>query len=206
MSRTTLVAAAFAALFSCPALLAQRNQISLSGTYGLLINDDRPDVRFDAIGVALGYEGKITKHFTLGGDLDWQFVEPELTFVDPYFPLTAAPAPYSIERRQINVRPTLRYYFKRAFRGLYLGAFGTYTYTTVTTSGYPKDDERYTQIYVDPSDNLGVGGGLTYGFRLKLTKHLRASAYGSHQLFKYQESPKPQQQNHQWGLGLSWVL
>ncbi|MBC7776188.1 MAG: DUF3575 domain-containing protein [Phycisphaerae bacterium] len=188
---------------------AQSTQLSLSGTYGIVGIDYQseynPDKEFKAIGTSLGLELKFGNHFTLGGDVDWQRLESELAIAEP---LTSPNLPdliYSIDRHQFNIRPTFRYYFKEAFRGLYVGAFGTYSYLTVKTSDYPKDSKYFPDLYSDPSDDFGLGGGLTYGFRYKLTSTLQVSAFGSHQLF-WNDIPEFRQQDHQFGLGLNWTL
>ncbi|MDO8365613.1 MAG: DUF3575 domain-containing protein [Saprospiraceae bacterium] len=187
---------------------AQHSQLSLSGTYGIIgINhkeEFRPDKQFDAIGAALGLELKFGKHITLGGDVDWQRFDSEpavaLSYINPGFPL-----PYHINRHQFNIRPTIRYYLKDAFHGLFIGLFGNYSYLTITTSDYPQNLSYLPEIYSDPSDGYGIGGGLTYGYRLKLSSALQVSAFGSHQLF-WRQSPDYMQQNHQLGLGLNWAF
>ena len=188
---------------------AQNTQISLSSTYGIIGINYREDFIVDkvfrAVGTSLGLEIKFGKHFTAGGDIDWQRFESE-----PSIPVSSISSNlpnliYAIDRKQFNIRPTLRYYFKETFQGLYVGVFGTYSYLTVATSDYPKAPSYLSDIYRDPSDHFGMGGGLTYGYRLKLTSALKASAFGSHQLL-WNDTPKYQQQDHQWGLGLNWVF
>jgi len=190
-------------------LTAQNTQLSLSGTIGIVKTDYveyfLDDQQFKAVGTSLGLELNIGKRLTLGGDVDWQRFESEAAIAEPYPPLSLIPVIYNVERHQFNIRPTLRYYFKEAFRGLYVGVYGTYSYLTITTSGHPANYQYSTDYPADPSDDFGGGGGLTYGYRLKLTSALRVSAFGSHQLF-WNDSPKYQQQDHQLGLGLNWAF
>lgn len=192
-------------------LTAQNVQLSLSGTYGVLLTDYRgehklnPDTEFKAFGTSLGLEIKLKKHFTIGGDVDWQRFESEPAIAEPLPQLGLPIVPYSIERHQFNIRPTFRYYFKEAFRGLYVGAFGTYSYLTIKTADYPEDANYFPDLYSDPSDDFGLGGGLTYGYRLKLTSKLQVTAFGSHQLF-WNSIPEYMQQDHQFGLGLNWLF
>jgi hypothetical protein len=192
--------------FCASGISAQKVQLSLSGNYGN-VHDDYESKDFRALGVALGLELKVSRHFTLGGDLDWQRFESELAIASPYSQVLGLPSlAYSIDRHQINVRPTLRYYFKRAFKGLYVGAFGNYSYLTIGTSDYPQDPGYLPDLYTDPSDDFYYGAGLTYGFRLKLTGSLYASAYGSHQFSRNSTYKGRDQQDHQFGLGLNWVF
>ncbi len=188
---------------------AQNTQISLSGTYGIIGINYREDFIVDkvfrAVGTSLGLEIKFGKHVTAGGDIDWQRFESEPSIAVSSISSTLPNLIYAIDRHQFNIRPTLRYYFKETFQGLYFGVFGTYSYLTVATSDYPKAPSYLSDIYRDPSDHFGMGGGLTYGYRLKLTSALKASAFGSHQLL-WNDIPKYQQQDHQWGLGLNWVF
>ena len=192
--------------FCTSKISAQNIHLSLSGTYGN-VHDDHESKDFRAIGQALGFEAKISRRFTLGADLDWQRLKSELAIASPYSQLLGLPSlDYSIDRHQINVRPTVRYYFKSPFKGFYVGAFGNYSYLTIETSNYPQDPGYLPDLYTDPSDDFYYGGGLTYGFRLKLTGSLYASAYGSHQFSRNSTYKGRDQQDHQFGLGLNWVF
>jgi len=185
---------------------AQKVQLSLSVTYGN-VHDDYESKDFRAIGQALGFEAKLSRHFTLGGDLDWQRLKSEFAIASPYSQVLGLPSlAYSIDRHQINVRPTVRYYFKRAFKGIYVGAFGNYSYLTIETSNYPQDPGYLPDLYTDPSDDFYYGAGLTYGFRLKLIGSLYASAFGSHQFSRNSTYKGRDQQDHQFGLGLNCVF
>ena len=209
MPKFTLPFFAFLAVLNLSKSAAQTTQISLSGTYGLAGIDYRSDYNndkeFKAFGVALGLEIKAGKHLTIGGDVDWQRFESEIALA---VPLTSPNLPdqiYAIDRHQFNIRPTLRYYFNEAFKGFYLGIFGNYSYLTVKTSDFPEDPQYFPDLYLDPSDDFGAGGGITYGYRYKLTSALQISAFGSHQIY-WSETPDFRQQDHQFGLGLNWTL
>lgn len=192
--------------FCLSPLIAQKAQISLSGNYGLVL-DQFQTKDFNTLGAVLGLEFKACKHFTFGGEADWQRFESELAIASAYSPLLGLPnVGYSIERHQLNIRPIARYYFNSAFKGLFVGAFGSYSYLTITTSGYPQESGYLPDLYDDPSDDFYYGAGLTYGFRLKLTPSLRASAYGSNQFSWNSLYKDRKQQDHQFGLGLNWVF
>ena len=135
-------------------LASQNTLLSLSGTYGIVINDHRPDISFNAIGTSLGLEDRYKKHFTVGGDIDWQRFESEPAIALPLTDPSLSPVIYSIDRHQFNIRPTIRYYFKEAFQGLYVGVFGTYSYLTVKTSDYPQNSSYLPSIYTDPPDDF----------------------------------------------------
>lgn len=207
MHKTTLAFFSFLLAIGGSELWAQNNvQLSISGTYGLIVNQKYPDLRYEALGTSLGMELRIKKNLSLGLDVDWQSLESEPAIAEP-FPQSGLPvAFYTIERHQFNIRPTFRYYFKEAFQGLYAGAFFTYSYLTITTADFPENKPNNYFAVADPSDDFGAGAGLTYGFRLKLTPALRASAFGSHQLFLDSFDKEKQQQDHQFGLGLNWVF
>jgi hypothetical protein len=139
-------------------------------------------------------------------DADWIFFKPEaalaLHFLNP-----GTPQLYSVHTRQLNFRPTFRYYFKNACKGLYVGVFGAYSCQTITTSGYPTDP-GYSEVERDPQDRVWYGGGLTYGYRIKVADKLLASVYGSHQFgWEFGLAQKqPTRQIHQIGLGLGWLF
>ena len=209
MKRIRLPFFAFLMVLITSKLAAQNFQVSLSGTYGVVRNnyveDFRVDQQFKAVGTSLGLELNVGKHFTLGGDIDWQRFESEPAIAEPYLFSGLTPVAYTVERHQFNIRPTLRYHFKSVFRGLYVGIFCTYSYLTTTTSGHPGTSNYSVDYTADPSDDFGLGGGLTYGYRFKLTSALRVSAFGSHQMF-WNDIPEFGQQDHQFGLGLNWVF
>jgi hypothetical protein len=207
MLKTTLAFITVLLATHCTELWSQNKvQLSLSGTYGLIANKKQPDVSFNALGTSLGMELQLKKKFSLGVDVDWQRLESEPAIAEP-FPQSGLPvALYTIERHQFNIRPTFRYYFKEAYQGFYVGAFFTYSYLTITTSDFPTVEPNHYFALSDPSDDFGSGAGLTYGFRLKLTPALRASAFGSHQLFLDALDKEKKQQDHQFGLGLNWVF
>ncbi len=96
-----------------------------------------------------------------------------------------------------------RYYFEEAFKGLYVGVFPSYSYLTITTSGYPQENQYSPSVFTDPSDQAALGAGGTYGYRFKLNNRFRINAFGSHQLFWHQ-TPDYKQQLHQFGIGLSY--
>lgn len=196
---------AFFGFLSFQNLHAQNTQISFSGNYGLLI-DEYSTEKFKAYGIDAGLEFKFKKHWSFGGDLDWQFLEPEAALAEALTSPGAPPLAYSIIRHQFNIRPTARYYFKNSFQGLYAGLFGSYSYLTIKTSGYPSDPNYFPDLYKDPSDDLYMGLGLTYGYRLKLGPRLQASAYGSNQWLWNSLFADRKQQDHQFGLGLSWIF
>jgi len=209
LHKFTLPFFAFLMVLTTSKLAAQNSQLSLSGTYGIIgiqHNEEfRPDRSFKAVGTALGLELKFGKRITLGGAVDWQRLESESAVATPYLLSGLSPVIYTVERHQFNIRPTIRYYFKEVYQGLYVGLFGTYTYLTITTSEYPESNQYNRDYSADPTDDFGLGGGLTYGYRFKLTSALRASAFGSHQLF-WNDTPKYLQQDHQFGLGLDWAF
>lgn len=206
MKKFALPFFAFLMLLITSKLAAQNTQLSLSGTYGVVL-DQFQNQDFNAIGLSLGVESKIAKRFSIGVDIDWQRLESELAIAEPYSGFFNLPnVAYTINRHQFNFRPTFKYYFKRAFKGFYVGAFGTYSLLSVNTSGYPKEPEYLPQAFSNPAEDFFLGAGLTYGFSLKLTKSLSASAFGSHQLAWETGFEERKQQNHQFGLGLNWTF
>lgn len=188
------------------AAFTQSILLSLSGGYGALKEahyTNAYEQTSNSVSVQLGLEAKLSRRFSIGACLDWQFLEPELDIALPI--LSTYPDPpvsYSINRHQVNARCGIHYYFSEAFRGLYLGAFGALAYQTVTTQDYPTGSHYYS-AYKDPNDHGYLGGGVTYGYRFKITPKFRLSASGTHQL---SDGTLFTQLNHRWGLGIDWVF
>lgn len=186
-------------------LAAQNIQLSASGTYGVVL-DQFQNKNFNAIGLSLWHESKIDNHVTLGADIDWQCLETEPAIAEPYSSNSGLPnLTYTIDRHQFNIRPTIRYYFKKTFQGFYTGVFATYSSLKIKDSNYPQLASYNPKSHKAPSYDTYFGGGFTYGFRLKLTESLHASAFGSHQ-FALTFWTDRKQQDHQLGLGLNWTI
>jgi hypothetical protein len=75
----------------------------------------------------------------------------------------------------------------------------------LSQSGYP-DDGAYPENPNDLVDHFYRGGGLTYGYRFKLSEVLGAHTFLMHQMLWDNDNPDLRQQNHQVGLGLHLFL
>lgn len=205
MSPSKLFLLAFLSFLMTANLAAQKNQLSLSGTIGNANGGYNPNSKYYYFGTALGYEATLSKHFTVGLDVDWQRFGSESEIAEPLTASGQPLVPYYVLQHQINLRPTVRFYLNQAFRGLYVGVFGAYSYLTIKTSGYPENASYLPDIYTDPSDHSGGGFGVTYGYRLKINPSVRITLFGSHQLVSNQ-IPDYEQGNNQLGLGLNWLF
>lgn len=198
-------------LFSITCTEAQKLMISLNGSYGLISPDGDIFRHFQPVGASLSAEVSVGGKWTYGLDVDGQFVGSY-----PAIAIPASPNPfgeelygplYTISLYQYNIRPTVRYYFRESLKGLYIGAFAAYGYLTTKARNYP-DDPYYTQKALNAqADGFGLGGGLTYGYRLKLARSLQGSLFVTHQFLRMQNSEILRDQyNNQVGLGLNWMF
>lgn len=207
MSPFKLFFFAFFSLLPALTVSAQIKQLSLSGTYAPIINTiNITEINYKAFGVSIEYEYKSRKHLSFGMEVDWQKYNSQTVFVKPYQASNHLLIRYAIERYQVNIRPIFRYYWKEGFQGVYVGVFGAYSALITRPKespnviGYPK------RMHKSPYNSAG-GCGLTYGYRFKLTPSLKLSAFVNHQfVFNDIYDDNGAHQDHQFGLGLNWLL
>ena len=186
-------------------LFAQKNtQLSLAGTYGLVYSTFEAK-QYHAIGGQIGLEMKFAKRFTLGGEFDTQEFDSDLAIAIPIASSGLPPVAYFINRRQFNLRLHMRYYFSKAFDGLFLGGFGGYGYFKSSPYDLP-EEKNYNYTFDIVRKDLNYVIGFSYGYRLKLYKSLNASIFGTHQFGQDTLYSDRHQRNHQWGLGLNWLF
>lgn len=188
-------------------ICSQQSLITASGTYGIVKNVS-PERSFDKMvaGLQLGLEYPFKKRFSFGGDLAWQSVDSYSATVKPVSPASGRPeVGFVVKNNQISARIYARYYPQRTLNGFYLGLFTTFTAQMLSSSGYP-DDGAYPEKPDDLVDHYYRGGGLTYGYRFKLSKSLGAHTFLMHQMLWDNDNPDFRQQNHQVGLGLHFSM
>ena len=159
-------------------------------------------------GTSQSAEVPFGKKWSFGIDLDWQFVNSHKVVSCGTWPNDICTGPvFTIYSHQFNVRPTVRYYFRKTLTGFYVGAYPSFGYLTVKTKNYPADDLGYIlPVPKDPADDFGVGGGISYGYRWKLKKSLQVSVFASHQYLRMQNSLYKDQYDSELSLGINWLF
>ncbi len=195
------------ALLSAVTLSAQIKQFSLSGTYAPFINTiNATEINNSAVGVSLEYEYKSLKHVSFGIEVDWQKYDSEEVYLKSNQPSNLLMLYYTIERNQFNLRPIFRYYWKEDLKGFYVGAFGVYS-TLIALPKESPDVSSYPTKTSKSAYKSAAGLGLTYGYRFNLTPRFKVSAFGNHQIVLsdlYDDDGA--HQDHQFGLGFSWMF
>lgn len=124
-------------------LCAQQNLVKLGGVAQGFANHDR-----EYAGITAGFESRISRHFTMGLDVDY-FRSSEA--------LSGQPEVLDV-RNVWNVQPEFKFYLKEAFQGFYLGGH----------LGYNKFNYRYklNGSNVEINANAGPASLVATGFTL----------------------------------------
>jgi hypothetical protein len=184
---------------------AQSALLSLSGTYGVLAIEN-PALTIDkgVAGIQAGLEYPFKKHFSFGGEIEWQSIAPYTAVAIPVSSVSGKPAvAYTVKNNQLSARIQARYYLNQATKGLYLGVFGTLLYQLTNNKGYPEDG-AYPEINVINMDSEFRGGGISYGYRFQLNPSLGGHLFLLHQFLWNNINPDIKQQHHLVGIGLNY--
>ena len=186
--------------------LAQTCKLSIGAHQNLVkeyAQDERPGSNFWGAGSQLAFEGKVTRHLTLGFGIDHVLLETERPIATPRSRTPYRPdVPYSVHRQQVNFRYSVIFYLKEAYRGFYGEIYGA-----SARQSFIKEDAPSRYDYLLPKDasaglNRLYGTGVVYGYQFKVSSTIRISLFGEHLYIEGDET----QLQHRLGFNIGCVL
>jgi hypothetical protein len=176
---------------------AQKNSISLNGTYGVFTqNDILKSGRKDGIGMSIAYQAAIKSHFSIGVSAHVARYEPELFLFSsgPFSPILTLEKNFAL----LSLSPQIRLYSQSGFRGFYGGLVASGNIYLERSSG---DASNVTYLN---RDYRGLGIGVLSGYQYVLPIGLGVFVDGRFDLIQLQPGNKQFQNKFDFVLGLSF--